>query len=138
MTYEYGSFFNTSSYSFPVYYRISRNPEAFASAPHQKLVVSSGTKPTGSPYVVWTPFGNAKNGTLVVSAGSSTSVFVNSALGQGEWTEVATTELASYTRSLRILQGAQGRFLLINGAGRLPPSTTNKVTDTVLDLKTVL
>ncbi|KAF7592745.1 hypothetical protein BBP40_012503 [Aspergillus hancockii] len=135
MTYEYGSFFNTSSYSFPVYYRLSEDPEDFLSAPHQKLIVSSGTKPTGSPYNVWSSFGG-ENGTIVVSSGNEGPVFVNQALGEGEWTEIATPESASYTRALRVLQQDQ-RFLLLNGGGVLN-GEANKVTVSVIDLESVL
>ncbi|KAE8361171.1 hypothetical protein BDV27DRAFT_31353 [Aspergillus caelatus] len=135
MTYEYGSYFGTSDYSFPVYYRISADPENFLAAPHQKLVVSSGTQPTGSPYNVWTPFGG-DNGTLVVSCGNLGSVFVNQALGEGEWTEISTPESASYTRSLRILQEKEN-YLLLNGGGVLQ-GESNKVTVSVMDLEAAL
>jgi hypothetical protein len=135
MTYEYGSFFNTSSYSFPVYYRLSEDPENFLAAPHQKLVVSSGTQPTGSPYNVWSSFGG-DNGTIVVSCGSLSTVFVNQALGEGEWTEIATPESASYTRSLRILEQDQ-KYLLLNGGGVLN-GQSNKVTVSVIDLESAL
>ncbi|KAL1961816.1 hypothetical protein VTN77DRAFT_1028 [Rasamsonia byssochlamydoides] len=136
LTYEYGSFFNTSTYSFPVYYRISSDPEAFNSVPGTRLVVSDGTQPASSPYVVWTPYGNSVNGTIIVSCGTSSSAFINHALGEGEWTEIATPEGTSYSRSLRILQDDDndGRMLLLMGAGHLPPSTTNRVTDSVVDL----
>ncbi|PLB55603.1 BNR/Asp-box repeat protein [Aspergillus steynii IBT 23096] len=130
--YEYGSFFNTSSYSFPIYYRISADPENFNAAPHQRLVVSSGTVPTSSPYVVWTPYGG-KNGTIIVSAGTQDSIFINQALGEGEWTEIATPEGHSYTRSLRVLREDPSK-LLLHGAGVLL-GKTNKVTVSVMDLK---
>jgi hypothetical protein len=134
--YEYGSFFNTSSYSFPLYYRLSSNPENFASVEHHKLVVSSGTKPTSSPYVVWTPYGG-KNGTIIASSGTESTLFINKALGQGEWTEIASPEAHSYTRSLRVLSEKGGRYLLVNGGGVLS-GTANKVTATVMDLKDYL
>ncbi|KAF7719590.1 Exo-alpha-L-1,5-arabinanase [Penicillium ucsense] len=134
--YEYGSFFNTSSYSFPLYYRLSSDPQSFASATHHKLVVSSGTKPTSSPYVVWTPYGG-KHGTIIASSGTQSTLFINKALGQGEWTEIQCPEPHSYTRSLKVLSKDKGRYLLVNGAGVLN-GAANKVTVTVMDLKKYL
>lgn len=98
--------------------------------------MSSGTKPTSSPYVVWTPYGG-KNGTIIVSSGTQDNLFVNQALGEGEWTEIKSPEAHSYTRSLRVLSEENGRYLLIHGAGVLL-GTSNRVTASVLDLKTVL
>lgn len=132
MTYEYGSFFNTSSYSFPVYFRLSENPETFGQADGQRLVVSDGTQPQSSPYVTWTPYGG-HNGTIIVSCGTSSSVFINQELGQGNWTEIPTPEGVSYTRSLRIFE-QDPRFLLLNGAGVLGGSE-NRVTVSVMDLE---
>ncbi|KAG2417599.1 hypothetical protein HFD88_008818 [Aspergillus terreus] len=131
--YEYGSFFNTSSYSFPLYYRITADPEDIASAPHQKLVVSSGTQPTSSPYVVWTPYGG-RHGTIIVGSGTQSSVFINRQLGQGEWTEIPTPEGHSYTRALRVLKEGGGRYLLVHGAGVLG-GESNKVTASLMDLR---
>ncbi|RDW81002.1 sialidase family protein [Aspergillus mulundensis] len=133
--YEYGSFFNTSSYSFPLYYRISADPEGFINAEHHELIVSSGTIPTSSPYVTWTPWGG-KNGTIVVSSGTQDSIFVNQALGEGEWTEVATPEPHSYTRNLRILK-EDPRFVLLHGAGVLL-GEENKVTVSLMNLEEAL
>ncbi|KAH8703276.1 hypothetical protein BGW36DRAFT_354704 [Talaromyces proteolyticus] len=135
MTYEYGSFFNTSTYTFPVYFRIASNPEEFNSATGNRLIVSNAsTEPQSSPYIVWTSHGSDRNGSIIVSCGTHSSVFVNQALGEGEWTEVETPESTSYSRSLRILQEDPKKLLLF-GAGLLPPSTNNKVTDSVIDLK---
>lgn len=135
MTYEHGSFFNTQSYSFAVSYRITSDPESFNSAPNYLLKTANGFQPTSSPYVVWTPYGGA-NGTIIVSSGTSGSIFVNQALGQGEWREIATPEPASYSRSLRILDG-NPQFLMISGGGVLQ-GQDNKVTVSMMDLKEVL
>lgn len=132
MTYEYGSFFDTPDYSFPVYFRISSSPETFDSAEGRRLVVSNGAQPYSSPYVTWTPYGGP-NGTIIVSCGTLSSVFINQALGEGEWTEVPTPEGVSYTRSLRIFE-QDPRFLLINGAGVLGGSN-NQVTVSVMNLE---
>lgn len=134
--YEYGSFFNTSTYSFPLYYRISSDPEGFLDAEHHKLIVSSGIQPTSSPYVVWTPYGG-KHGTIIASSGTQSTLFINQALGEGEWTEIESPEGHSYTRSLRVLEGHNGRYLLVNGGGVLS-GTSNSVTATVMDLKEVI
>ncbi|KAI0008748.1 glycoside hydrolase family 93 protein [Xylariaceae sp. FL0662B] len=113
--YEYGGGPNPagSGYSFPVYYRLSGDPEDFASATHHPIVASGGTVPNGSPYVVWTPAGG-ENGTIVVSSGCCSQIFVNKALGADDaWESVSTPE----------------------GGGHLPPSTTNKVTVSVISVE---
>lgn len=133
---EFGSFFDTADYSFPVYYRISSDPEDFNSAEGVQLIASDGTKPLSAPYVVWTSYGG-KNGTIIASAESSTSVFINQALGEGEWTEIATPEGASYSRSLRILEEGDGNWLLLNGGGALG-GEDNSVTVSVVNLKQAL
>ncbi|CAO2649811.1 Nn.00g011030.m01.CDS01 [Neocucurbitaria sp. VM-36] len=132
MSYEYGGGpAINSSYQFPVYYKIVSDPEKFGPAPGISLKASDGTIPTGSPYVVWSPVGG-KNGTIIVSAHSNTEVFINKGLGEGEWTKVDTPEARHYTRHLRVLNG--GKKLLIMGGGQLPPSTTNKVQLSVMDI----
>ncbi|KAL2864083.1 sialidase family protein [Aspergillus lucknowensis] len=135
MTYEHGGDFGTSSYSFPVYYKISSDPENFKAAADHQLIVSNGAKPDGSPYVVWSSYGGA-NGTIIVSCGGSGSIFINQALGTGEWTEITTPEPTSYSRSLRILQ-QDAKYLLLNGGGVLSGSS-NEVTVTVLNLEDVI
>ncbi|KAJ5996801.1 hypothetical protein N7499_006884 [Penicillium canescens] len=134
--YEYGSFFGTSSYSFPLYYKISSNPEDFLSVEGQRLVVSSGTKPTSSPYIVWTKYGG-KNGTLIASSGTQSTLFINKALGEGEWTEIASPQEHSYTRALRVLEEDGGRYLMVHSAGVLS-GTANRVSESIIDLKKVL
>ncbi|PWY75515.1 neuraminidase [Aspergillus heteromorphus CBS 117.55] len=135
-TYEYGSYFSTTTYTFPVYFRIASNPEDIASAPGQRLVVSDGTEPTSSPYVVWSAQGG-EHGTIIVSCGSYSSVFVNTELGDGEWTEVATPESASYSRSLRVLSEADGDYLVLAGGGPLG-GDSNQVTASLVDLTELL
>ncbi|KAF7860598.1 uncharacterized protein EAF02_010832 [Botrytis sinoallii] len=136
MTYEYGggpTVNNTSTYLFPVYYRISSSPLTFLSAPGTPLITNNGIQPTGSPYNVWSPTGGA-NGTIIVSSGGRSEVFVNRALGAADaWKTVATPEGTSYTRHLRVLDSNKNH-LLIAGGGILPPSTTNKVTVSVIDI----
>ena len=115
---------------------MSSDPENIASAPGQRLVVSSGTQPTSSPYAVWTPYGG-ENGTIIVSSGTQGTLFINKALGEGEWTEIASPEEHGYTRSLRVLSEDGGRYLVVNSAGVLS-GTNNRVSASVMDLKEVL
>ncbi|KAF2792420.1 glycoside hydrolase family 93 protein [Melanomma pulvis-pyrius CBS 109.77] len=132
MAYEYGGGpAITTSYQFPVYYKIVSDPEKFGPATGISLKATDGTIPTGSPYVVWSSVGGV-NGTLIVSSGSQSQIFVNTELGQGSWRKITTQEGVSYTRHLRVLKDQTK--LLIMGGGKLPPSTTNKVTVTVMDI----
>ena len=132
MTYEYGGGpAIPSSYQFPVYYKIASDPTKFGAATGISLQASDGTIPSGSPYVVWSSVGGA-NGTIIASAHSDSAVFINKGLGQGPWIKVATPEATSYTRHLRVLN--EPSKLLIMGGGNLPPSTTNSVTVTVVDI----
>ncbi|KAF3934554.1 hypothetical protein ABW19_dt0209196 [Dactylella cylindrospora] len=133
--YEYGGGPGFSNYQFPVYYRFSKDPEAFRFAPGIQLNSTDGVVPNGSPYVVWTPYGG-KNGTIVVSSGCCSDIYLNKGLGKPgtPWYRVATPEPRSYTRSLTVLDGDGGKWILIAGGGKLPPSTTNNVTISVVDL----
>ncbi|KAF2876004.1 glycoside hydrolase family 93 protein [Massariosphaeria phaeospora] len=131
MTYEYGGGPVVKNYQFPVYYKMVSDPEKFGPASGISLKASDGTIPTGSPYVVWSSVGGA-NGTIIVSAHSGGQIYVNTGLGEGPWRKINTPEGNSYTRHLRVL--SDPTKLLIMGAGQLPPSTTNKVTVTVMDI----
>ncbi|MCJ1473610.1 hypothetical protein MMC13_002261 [Lambiella insularis] len=138
MTYEYGGepTANPSVCSFPVYYRIASSPLKFNAAQGRPLIAKDGTQPQSSPYITWTPAGKAY-GTIAVSAGMSSEIFVNEALGaDGDWVKVPTPESISYSRHLRVLRGNNN--LLIMGAGMLPPSTNNSVTVSVIDLAETL
>ncbi|KAJ4985636.1 bnr asp-box repeat domain protein [Stagonosporopsis vannaccii] len=134
MTYEYGGGpTNSSSYKFPLFYRLSSDPEKFDSAEDHQLITTDGTIPEGSPYNVWTPYGG-KNGTIIVSSGTSGDVYINRGLGEAgtPWIRVPTGEKTHYTRHLRVLKDP--KKLLIMGGGVLPPSTTNKVQLSVVDI----
>lgn len=139
MTYEAGSTnAATGSYSFPVTYRISRDPRQFNASEGIPIVAkNTGGVPVGSPYVVWSSVGG-ENGTLVVSSGSSSPVFTNTALGAaGEWYERATPAPTSYTRHLRVFAEDPDK-LLIMGGGVLPPSTTNVVSYSIVSIQGLL
>jgi len=136
MTYEYGGGPGYSSYSFPVYYRIADDPRAFNAAPGHAIRVGSAA-PMGSPYLVWSAEGG-EQGTLIVSSGSDQPIFTNRAGGdEGRWEMHNVAQPVAYTRHLRVLRGDPNR-LLIMGAGHLPPSTTNKVELSVVDLRKTL
>ena len=164
LTYEYGGgpipgVNTTANYSFPAYYKISSNPLDFGAATGLPVNTPDGTYPQSSPYVVWTPWPDCENGpweegswgwqewnggkteekcngTIVVSTGTHSEVFVNQMLGDvNGWRKFETQERISYTRSLRILDGTQGRGLMLAGGGLLPPSENNSVTVGVVDLK---
>lgn len=136
LTYEFGGgpmVANITTYQFPVYYRLSSNPLDFNSSIGYPLVTDTGIQPTGSPYVTWSPVGG-KNGSILVSSGSHSQVFVNRGLGDvGGWKSFATPEGISYTRHLRVLENKN--HLLVMGAGILPPANgKNRVTVSVVDL----
>lgn len=139
MTYEYGggpSMGNvTSKYIFPVYYRIAADPTKFFCSEGLPVISNDGVQPNGSPYVVWSPIGGV-NGTITVTSGSDTGVFVNQAYGdRTKWVRLPTIAARAYTRSLRVLSGGR---LLIAGAGGLPPAANNTVTVVVMDLSGAL
>ncbi|KAF2848480.1 glycoside hydrolase family 93 protein [Plenodomus tracheiphilus IPT5] len=134
MTYEYGGGpAITTSYQFPVYYKIVSDPEKFGAATGISLKATDGTIPTGSPYVVWSPIGG-KNGTIIASAHSGTAVYINKGLGEGPWIKKDTPAASAYTRHLRVLNNDPSK-LLIMGAGQLPPTNSiNVVEATVVDI----
>lgn len=135
-TYEYGGEPSSSSYWFPVYYRISANPLDFANAPEYKLT-ANGVTPTSSPYVVWSSYGGV-NGTIVVSGGGRDEIFTNQALGDPDaWKMWAVPQPRAYTRSLLVFK-EDPDLLLIIGGGVLPPSSTNKVSLSVLKLSELI
>jgi len=136
MTYEFGggpTIPAGTAYKFPVYYRINDSPLDFNKSVSLPIYTNDKIQPEGSPKVVWSPVGGV-NGTIIVSCGTKSQVFINQALGDvNAWRTVPTPEGVSYTRHLRVLSNPN--YLLIMGGGVLPPSTTNKVTVSVIDLK---
>ena len=133
MTYEYGGGPGFNSYSFPVYYRMADSPLEFNSATGYPVKAPNATQPTSSPYITWSPIGG-KNGTIVVSSGSLTTLFVNQALGDvNSWKQISSPASVSYTRHLRVLK-EDPNLLLIAGGGFLPPATNNSVQVSVMDL----
>lgn len=118
-----------------VHYRLPASPVAgVLAAPSFGLRSTKGTTPTSSPYVVvW------NNDTIVLSAGSGSQLFVNRKLGDpAAWEEYATPQPAAYSRGLALLGPSDPDALLLVGAGGLPPSTTNRVSVSVVDLRATL
>ncbi|KAI0479419.1 Sialidase [Xylariaceae sp. FL0804] len=131
--YEFGGGYNPGggeNYTFPVYYKLARDPEGFGRVDGQLLQTRDGTVPEGSPYVVWTP-ASGPRGTVVVSSGCCSEVFINRELGAPDaWETMPTPEGISYSRSLIVFRQNPEYFLLAGG-GLAPPSTTNQVSVSV-------
>ena len=122
MTYEYGG---APEGNFAVYYKISADPEAFGNVTGIPLKTTDGTVPCCNPFVTWLPTGGP-NGTLVVSAQSSTDLFLNTQNGAANaWTRIQSTVPGGYSRGMLPL--ADGHSLLVlsggyNGSGLNPVS----------------
>jgi hypothetical protein len=116
-----------------VHYRITNNPLNVAAAADFTLRSTAGTVPTSSPFVVWTSVGGA-NGTIIVSGGSQSAIFTNRALGASNaWIQYNTPQPNAYSRSLAVFQNDANKLAII-GAGWLPPSSTNQVSISVIDI----
>lgn len=128
MTYE---FYGAVEADFAVYYRITTDPLNFNGSTGTVIRATDGSVPVSSPYVVWTPVGGPL-GTIVVSCGTTSDIYLNHALGApGAWTRVATPEGTSYTRSLRVMP-EQSEILIVGGG--VLSGTNNSVTASVVDI----
>ncbi|MFF4119035.1 RICIN domain-containing protein [Streptomyces sp. NPDC001714] len=115
-----------------VYYHISADPEAFASAPGQVLRATDGTIPSGAPYITWLPTGGP-NGTLVVSGDTQDDLFVNTQNGAaGAWTRIRSNVAGGYSRGMLPLP--DGHSLLVLSGGRARSTGVNPVTYSTIDL----
>lgn len=93
--------------------------------------------PVSSPYVVWSSAGGG-DGVVVLSSGTNSQLFVNRNLGDPDsWEEIAIPQPKAYSRGLALMPGDDTRLLVI-GAGSLPPSSTNRVSVSVVDLEELL
>ena len=129
LTYE---FYGAEEADFAVYYRITTDPLNFNASTGVVLRATDGSVPVSSPYVVWTPVGGPL-GTIVVSCGTTSDIYLNHGLGApGAWTKVETPEGASYSRSLRVLKDQ--REILVVGGGVLG-GEANAVTASVVDVE---
>ncbi|KAK6851029.1 hypothetical protein PG987_000663 [Apiospora arundinis] len=118
-----------------IHYRLPQSPVNNVNAAQDfSLKSDKGNRPTSSPnVVVW------NNDTIVLSAGSGSQVFVNRKLGDpNAWVEYATPQPAAYSRGIMLLGKDDPDALLLIGAGGLPPSTTNRVSVSVIDLRATL
>ncbi|KAF2770370.1 BNR/Asp-box repeat protein [Teratosphaeria nubilosa] len=129
ITYE---FYGAPEAAFAVYYRLSDSPLTFNNATGYVIEATDGTIPVSSPYNVWTP-SDSKNGSIVVSCGTLSTVFINHDLAApgSPWVEYATPEGTSYTRSLLVLPDPDQ--ILITGGGVLS-GTDNRVTTSSIDI----
>jgi hypothetical protein len=126
LTYE---FYGAVEAAFAVYYRVSNDPLTFNNSIGHPIIATDGTVPVSSPYNIWTPFGGAL-GTIVVSCGTLSELFVNHNLGApGAWTKVPTLEGISYTRNLRVLPDKSK--ILITGAGQLGGENNSVTTSSI-------
>ncbi|KAH8589233.1 family 93 glycoside hydrolase [Bisporella sp. PMI_857] len=121
-----------------IHYRLASDPLNVLSATSYTLVSTAGSTLTSSPYVVWSSTGRNSSGTIVISGGSSSKIFTNQNLGDPKsWVEYSTPQPNAYSRSLALSKGGDN-FLVIIGGGWLPPSSTNQVSVSVIDLKSTL
>ncbi|RYP67757.1 hypothetical protein DL771_007090 [Monosporascus sp. 5C6A] len=119
-----------------VHYRLTRDPLNVLSARDVGLVSDKGQRPVSSPYVVWSSAGGP-DGTIVVSTGRD-QIFVNRKLGDSAaWVERAVPQPRAYSRGLTLFNNDDNKLLII-GAGWLPPSSTNRVSVSVIDLKATI
>ncbi|RYP49266.1 hypothetical protein DL768_004989 [Monosporascus sp. mg162] len=119
-----------------VHYRLTRDPLNVLSARGQSLVSDMGQRPVSSPYVVWSSAGGP-DGTIVVSTGRD-QIFVNRRLGDpAAWEEHAVPQPRAYSRALALFNDDDNKLLII-GAGWLPPSSTNRVSVSVIDLEATI
>ncbi|CAI6090484.1 unnamed protein product [Clonostachys chloroleuca] len=135
--YEWGGAPIFDNYRFPIYYRFAEDPRKFAEAEDFYInATNTDIFPNNSPYVVWTPVGG-ENGSIIVSSNLK-YVYINRELGDPDaWVAYDVPENGAYTRNLRILE-EDPDYLLIMGAGVLPPSTTNNVTVSLVRVSELL
>ncbi|KAJ2901812.1 bnr asp-box repeat domain protein [Zalerion maritima] len=135
--YEWGGTTVFENYGFPLYYRIADDPRHFINATAH-LINAGDSYPISSPNVVWSPVGG-KDGTILVSSSSKPLYFNRCGADPTicSWEAMDPPEDAAYTRNIRLLED-DPNYLLIMGAGVLPPSTTNNVTVSVIKVSDVL
>jgi hypothetical protein len=140
ITYEYAAQWtaNSTDYSYPIYFKIANDPEKFQEVKGTRLVVNTGEKPNGGPYVTWTPYGGP-DGTIIVDSSSFQTLLINKKNGKGVWTGVKCPAGTAYSRSLHIMNEDDTR-LLVFGAGPFPDDNNpvkNNATATLLALERI-
>lgn len=137
MTYEY-----CGSQQCRAYYKVSSSPLTFASVQGLPIVSNdtSAIAPVGSPYVIWTLHPNRSDGSglIIMNGASREEVFVNEDTAHTNgWKRVNVGQWSSYSRSLRIIQVAgQKRLLLGNGGNMVSDSSCNWVVCGVVTIPT--
>ncbi|KAF1995580.1 glycoside hydrolase family 93 protein [Amniculicola lignicola CBS 123094] len=138
MVFEYAMIANQAlgEYKYPIYYKLSFDPENANSEPWHRLVVNVGTQPNGGPYVTWSPVGGP-NGTIIVSDSDNNPIWINQALGEGTWKEVQTPHGHAYSREVRVPVNDGTKIRIAGGApyGAPPPGL---VQVSVMDLRKAL
>ena len=87
-----------------------------------------------APYIVWSSAGGPL-GTLIVSSGSDSQVYLNHVLGTpGAWAKVDTPESASYTYSLRVMPN-ENDILIVSGG--VLGGTNNSATAATIEITPV-
>lgn len=120
-----------------VHYRITSDPLNVAAAADVTLRSTAGTIPVSSPFLAWSSVGGA-NGTIILSGGSQSQIFTNRALGASTaWVQYNTPQPNAYSRSLAVFQDDASKLAIIGG-GWLPPSSTNQVSISVIDLQATI
>lgn len=94
MTYELG----LPDGTYPVHYRIAKDPEDFRHSKAVALVDQTGHAPNAAPTVTWSNSGSPR-GTLVVSDADAQDFFINRDLGAPDkWTRLSSPMPAGYSR----------------------------------------
>jgi hypothetical protein len=141
MTYEYGGgpvdgVVNSSSYEYPVFYKVAENPLVFSQVEGLPIVSNDSSRivPNSSPYNIWTEQCGSSSGILIVNALNSGNVFVNDdSADVNGWHLRPTGENAGYSRSLRIIRQKGGKKLLI-ASGGVMKTEGNNVTVGVIEI----
>lgn len=120
-----------------VHYRITSDPLNVAAAADVTLRSTAGSTVTSSPFLVWSSVGGA-NGTIILSGGSASQIFTNRALGASNaWVQYNTPQPNAYSRGLAVFQNDANKLAIIGG-GWLPPSSTNQVSISVIDIRATI
>jgi hypothetical protein len=140
LAYEYGGGDSPYQVHYPVYYRFSDSPLTFNSQPGF-TIITNGTQPGSSPYVVWTQVGGP-NGTIFLSDAMHSQLFANSANGDpNEWKIYNISVPKSYSRYLHIFSKYPTHLMLLcanNWPGTDPPGVMHNFTISVLDVEKLL
>ncbi|CBX96272.1 hypothetical protein LEMA_P111910.1 [Plenodomus lingam JN3] len=101
-----------------VQYGITENPENSGIGPFSEVRTATGPQPRGASYVTWSPLGGS-NGTIVLSDSTSSSVFINQALGAGHWREIKVKAGRAYGREVRSVPKDKTRLSIAGGSAGL-------------------